>query len=213
MLVVSQERKETSPVSVLAPGHWDRQYQAGPVAWEPTRPSTELARVLRTWDIRPCRAIELGCGTGLNAVWLAGLGFRVTAIDLSPVAIRRARLRAVTAGTAVRFLAGDLRSWEKLDGPYDFFFDRGCYDVVRLADAAGYFHTLKHITRPGARGLVLAGNAGEDEDPAGPPVVSETEMRDVFRPLFEILQLRPFRFDLGSAGKRYLGWSCLVLRR
>src|SRR6516162_752409 len=118
---------------------WDERYAKGDTPWETGEPSSELQRVLAEIPIRPCRAIELGCGTGANAVWLAQQGFDVTAIDVSPVAVARAQERAAAAGVRARFLVADvLNPPAELTGPFDFFFDRGCYHVVRRVDAAAY---------------------------------------------------------------------------
>src|SRR5947209_8671417 len=107
-------------------GHWDERYVKGDVPWDTGRPSSELQRVVRSTPVAPCRALELGCGTGASAVWLAQQGFDVTAVDLSPVALERARRRADSARAAVRFVEADvLRPPEGLAGPFDFFFDRG----------------------------------------------------------------------------------------
>jgi 2-polyprenyl-3-methyl-5-hydroxy-6-metoxy-1,4-benzoquinol methylase len=199
---------------VLEPGHWDAQYRSGPLPWETGRPSSVLCHVIAQDGIRPCQAIELGCGTGANAVWLASQGFEVTAVDLSSVAIRRARHRATQSHVVIRLLTADLRSWDRLGGPYDFFFDRGCYHAVRLADAPAYFRTLEHITRPGTLGLVLVGRPGEPEDALGPPVVEEETVRMEFGAHFDILRLERFRFDAPSGrSRRYPAWSCLVRRR
>ncbi len=190
---------------------WDERYASGDTPWETGRPSSELERVLAEDAIRPGRALELGCGTGANAAWLARQGFDVTALDISPRAIEQARQRA--AGTAVHFLVADvLRPPAELVGPFDFFFDRGCYHVVRRDDPAAYLRTLARLTRPGTLGLVLAGNAREPHEP-GPPVVSEEQIRAELGPLFDIVRLREFRFDLSDAvGVRFLGWSCLLRR-
>ena len=196
--------------SVLEAEHWDVQYRSGPLPWETGRPSTELARVLTEWAVPPWRAIELGCGTGTNAIWLAARGFDVTAVDLSRLAIRQAVRRAARAGVVVHFQRGDLRDWRGLGGPFDFFFDRGCYHAVRLEDPDGYFATLDHVLRPGALGLILLGNDGEPEDGAGPPGVGAATIRREFGPHFDVLRLREFRFDAPPGGRRYLGWSCLV---
>lgn len=199
--------------AVLAPAHWDLQYRAGPVPWDTGRPEPELRRVLAERHVGPCRALELGCGTGTDAVWLAAHGFQVTAVDLSRVALWRARRRAAATGVRVRFLACDLRRWRRLGGPFDFFFDRGCYHAVRLDDADGYLATLEHVLRPGALGLVLLGNDREPEDGRGPPGVSEEAIRRELGRLFDVLHLREFRFDAPSGERRYLGWSGLLRRR
>jgi SAM-dependent methyltransferase len=193
--------------------HWDMQYRSGHVPWETDRPASELQRVRRTWQLAPSRAVDLGCGTGASAVWLAQQGFEVTAVDLSRCAIRSARRRAAPAGVDVDFRVGDLAASDLLRGPFDFFYDGGCYHAIRRGNAEGYFRTVERITRPGAWGLVLSGNAAEPEDKNGPPVLEEWEIRHEWGRAFDILQLCPFRFDPPRAGgKRYLGWSC-VLRR
>ena len=194
---------------------WDVHYEAELPPWETGRPSSELGRVLAEERIGPCRVIDLGCGSGINAVWLAGRGFEVTGVDFNRLAIEKARLRASGAGVAVRFLLADLLKFPGGEDPYPFFFDRGCYHVVRNDDLEAYLETLRRITAPGSMGLLLTGNAkAPSEKGQGPPVVSEEEIRRELGRNFEIVGLREFHFDSvdpGEAGP--LGWSCLVRRR
>lgn len=192
---------------------WEERYRTGETPWDTGQPSSELGRVLAEGLVKPGRAVELGCGTGTNAVWLAQQGFDVTAIDLSALALERARRRAEGAGARVRFLEGDvLHPPAELTGPFDFVFDRGCYHVVRRENVRDYLETLRRLTRPGTLALVLAGNAREPHDP-GPPVVSEEEIRTELGSLFDILHLREFRFDQAEGIPiRFLGWSCLLRR-
>ena len=190
---------------------WEERYRSGDTPWDTGRPSSELQRVIAEENIRPCRAIELGCGSGTNAVWLAQQGFDVTAVDLSSLAISRARERAAAEHAKVRFVCADVLNPPDL-GSYDFVFDRGCYHVVRRIDVQAYLRTLKLVTHPGTVGLVLAGNAREPHEP-GPPVVEERDIRDELGPVFEIVWLREFRFDqLEEGGVRFLAWSCFVRR-
>lgn len=193
---------------------WNERYEKGDTPWETGQPSSELNRVLAEVPIRPCRALELGCGTGSSAVWLAQQGFEITALDLSPQAIEKARQRAEAAGVNVRFLVADvLNPPPELANPFDFFFDRGCYHVVRRDDPEAYVRTLCRLTGPKALGLVLAGNAREPHDP-GPPVVREEEIRKELGSHFDLVHLREFRFDPNDAvPMRFLGWSCLLRRR
>src|SRR5262249_28109897 len=115
---------------------------------------------------------------------------------------------------SVRFLSADvLDPPDELGGPFDFFFDRGCYHVVRREDVGAYLGTLARLSQPSVQGLVLAGNAREPHEP-GPPVVSEAETRAELGTLFDIVALREFRFDqVEEVGLRFLGWSCLLRRR
>ena len=110
---------------------WNDRYRDGNLPWDTGRPSSELQRVLGRHPIEPCRALELGCGTGTNSVWLARQGFEVTGIDVAPLAVERAEKRAHAAGVAANFVAGDVLHLPDLGGPFAFFFDRGCYHAVR----------------------------------------------------------------------------------
>lgn len=187
---------------------WDDRYQNGELPWETGGPSTELQRVIRDEAVAPCRAVDLGCGTGTHAVWLAQQGFDVVGVDFSPTAVDRARRRAAQAGVAARFEVADVLALPDLGGPFAFFFDRGCYHVLRRGgQAAAYVRAVERITAPGARGLVLAGNAREKQEP-GPPVVTEAEFRADWSGPFEVDWLREFRFDQNLIDtSRPLGWA------
>src|SRR5262249_20828667 len=80
---------------------WNERHCRGG-AWAKTGPSQELQRVLKEGWIPPGRVLELGCGMGIDAVYLAPQGFDVTAVDASPLAVEQARARARTAGVSIR---------------------------------------------------------------------------------------------------------------
>ena len=189
---------------------WNESYRVGDLPWDTGRPSSELQRVVSQDSIQPCRALELGCGTGSNSVWLTQQGFEVTGIDVAPLAVEQAERRARAAGVKLQFIVADVFDLPELDGPFEFFFDRGCYHAVRRAASDEYAVAVAQQLASGARGLILAGNAREPHDP-GPPVVTEKEIRDELGPSFHILDLHEFRFDEApSFQARFLGWSCLV---
>jgi SAM-dependent methyltransferase len=194
--------------------HWNERYEKNDTPWDTGQPSSELQRVLAESGIKPCRALELGCGTGTSAVWLSQQGFAVTAVDVSPLAIECANQHAEAAGVRLHFLVADvLDPPTDLTGPFDFFFDRGCYHVVRRDNPEAYLETLRRLTRPGTVGLVLTGNAREPRQP-GPPVVSAEQIHAELGSLFDVVQLREFHFDqIEADGTQILGWSCLLRRR
>lgn len=191
---------------------WEKRYRTQDTPWDTGRSSTELRRVVAEDNVAPCATLEVGCGTGTNAVWLAGQGFAVTGVDVSPLAIERARHQAAAANVAGRFIVGDLLRTPELVGPFGFFFDRGVYHYLRTVDLPGYLRVLGQTLQPGATGLVLAGNARRGR--TGPPVVTEEEIRVELGTLFEIVRLREFHLDaVGDEGDTPLAWSCLLRRR
>lgn len=192
---------------------WNDSYRDGNLPWDTGRPSSELQRVVSRIAMQPCRALELGCGTGTNSVWLAQQGFEVTGIDVAPLAVEQAKKRAFGAGVQVHFAVADVFHLPDLDGPFAFFFDRGCYHAVRRSAPEKYAPAVARQLAPGGRSLILAGNAREPHDP-GPPVVTEEQIRDELGLAFQILDLQEFRFDEApGVPARFLGWSCLVEKR
>ena len=116
---------------------WDAAYRDGRRApWDISRPATDLKQAVENGTLRPCRVVELGCGPGNDAVYLAGRGFDVTAIDIAPTALSQAEKKAREAGVKVRWLHADVLNPPKLE-PFDLIYDRGCYHGLRQRNAAG----------------------------------------------------------------------------
>jgi len=196
------------------PAFWDARYDEGRTPWELDGPSPELLRVLDDERIAPGAALDLGCGSGGSSVGMAQRGFRVTGVDLSESALAKARARAEAAGVAIAFRQFDLLEGGDLRGPFDLVFDRGCYHHLRRIDREPYLALLRAVTPPGARMLLLAGNADEPMEP-GPPSVAAAPLVTELEPLFRVLSLRSMRFASvdGPDGRPPLGWSLFLERR
>jgi thioredoxin reductase/SAM-dependent methyltransferase len=97
---------------------WEERYRAQPAIWS-GRPNPQL--VAEATDLAPGRALDVGCGEGADAVWLARHGWRVTAVDIATTALDRAAAHATTAGVADRidWYHADLRAALPAPGPYD----------------------------------------------------------------------------------------------
>lgn len=190
---------------------FDRIYREGRPPWDTGRVSGELVRLVDEGAIRPCSTLELGCGTGADAVWLARHGFEVTAIDISPIAVERARLRGEQEDALVRFVTDDALEFARSAGSFDLVYDKGFYHHVRRTDLDRFLDILWRITRPGSFYLTLAGNA-DDRTEGGPPRVSEHNIHSELGRLLDVVQLRTFRFESPDRRKGYLAWSCLMKR-
>jgi SAM-dependent methyltransferase len=95
---------------------WDRRYAEVANLWS-AKPNRFL--VAEVEGLAPGRALDLACGEGQNAIWLATLGWRVDAVDYSPVAIAKARMRAERDGVDVAFAEADLVEYEPQSAAYD----------------------------------------------------------------------------------------------
>jgi len=214
------DRPATTPAGASPPPdpqlveRWDASYRDGRrPGWDTGRPSTELKRLFEQKLLRPGRVLELGCGTGVNAVYLASQGCDVTAIDLAPTALQTAKERAREAGVQVRWVQADVLAPPPLE-PFDLIFDRGCYHGVRRQNAAGYVETVKRLCRPGGRVLILAGNSNEPGPAYGPPRVDETELVSDFSAAFDFERLQEIRFDTADHNRPGAwAWSVLLRRK
>ncbi len=100
----------------MRPEDWDRRYAEKGLLWSAT---PNRALVAEAADLLPGRALDLACGEGRNAIWLAELGWRVTAVDFSEVAIAKARTKAAEHAVDVVFLCADLLDYEPEIHAYD----------------------------------------------------------------------------------------------
>ena len=129
---------------------WDARYSERDGAMWSGRPNGRL--VSEVADLTPGRALDVGCGEGADAIWLARRGWTVTGIDISDVAVGRAREAAELAGATVEWLSGDA-----LQTPFPArSFDLVSLQYPALPKAAGEaaVRTLLDAVRPG--GLLLA---------------------------------------------------------
>ncbi len=133
-------------------------YRFGRPRWDTAEPRPELEGLLP--GRRPGRALDLGCGTGTDAIYLASHGWEVTGVDFVPEAIATAQTRARAAGSTASFVAGDATRLRQagVSGPFDLMMDIGCYHAIpaRLRDA--YAAEVAAVARPGAD-FYLAGIA------------------------------------------------------
>jgi SAM-dependent methyltransferase len=190
---------------------WDVLYREGTPSWETGRPARELIRALDEGIVKPGTALEVGCGTGADAVYLAKRGFEVTAVDWSPTAVERARTRARLEGAPVRFVLDDVFDFVDSAGTFDLVYDAGFYHYVRQVDLSRYLDLLWRVTRPGSLFLALIGSDKEQAE-GGPPRVSRDEIRLELGRAFEFAHLRPCRIDSRDRENGYSGWSCLMKR-
>lgn len=151
-------------------------YLIGFTPWEDQPLPPELSALVEGPRARPPgRALDLGCGRGAHAVYLASHGWQVTGVDLVPAALAKARQRATDAGVDVKFLDGDVTRLDALGlAPgYDLFLDAGCFHGLSDPERAAYAQGVTALRgarsvmllfafKPGWRGPAPRGASAED---------------------------------------------------
>ncbi|MFB7734184.1 class I SAM-dependent methyltransferase [Streptomyces sp. NPDC056112] len=136
-----------------AAGWWDGFYadRTRPVPFFADKPDENLVEWLERGLIGGRRALDLGCGPGRNALYLAERGFEVDAVDLSPQAVAWARERARETGAEVRFLCQDAfgSAGSPLTGPYDLVYDSGCFHHLPPHRRISHLALLDRVLAPG----------------------------------------------------------------
>ena len=137
---------------------FDLRYRFGRPRWDTGIAPPELVAFVEGEQRSPGRALDLGCGTGTNVLYLAHHGWEAVGIDFSPTAIAAARRRARrdpgSAGTS--FLVGDVTHLPELGPPFDFALDMGCLHSIDAGGRPGYVEGLAARVRPGATYLLYA---------------------------------------------------------
>ena len=191
---------------------WDQRYVDNQVPWDSGTPDPHLRAVVGDHGITSGGALEIGCGTGTNAVWLAEGGFEVTGVDLSQTAIARAEAKAAAVGVNCQLLVADFLVDGVPGAPFDFVYDRGCFHVFDSAEERALFASrVGDLLAPGGVWHSLIGSTDGPTRDAGPPRRSAIEIAAALEPHFEILELRSTVFDQET--HRYARAWVLVARR
>ncbi len=192
---------------------FDERYKTGQTPWELERPDSNLKEIIKNENILPCKTLEIGCGTGSNAIWLAQNKFDVTGIDFSPLAIEKAKAKSRKQGVDIHFHVKDFFEHQKSESDFELIFDRGCFHSFdEKEDRKIFAKNVSLHLRGGGRWFSLLGNADDGPRDTGPPMRSALDIVSAVEPYFEILFLGAGRFD-SSREKPARCWKCLMRKR
>ena len=138
--------------------------------------------------------LDVGCGTGENALFLAEQGHETWGIDLSPRAIVSAREKARRRGLGVVFQVADALELERLDRVFDSVLDCGMFHTLDDDERVRYARSLGRVLRPGGSYFLMC-FCERERGKEGPRRVTQDEIRDVFRrPCWGVRDIRLARF-------------------
>lgn len=189
---------------------WNERYASGePLPWDTGEPDPQLVGMIESGAIRPGRTLEIGCGTGTNAIFLAQRGFNVLGIDISEIAVDKARAKA---HGLCRFEVVDILATAPPGGPFEFVFDRGCFHAFDDE------HERVRFVERVAAGLVehgvwlsLIGSTEGAAREEGPPRRSARDVMNAIEPSLEIVQFRSTEFSVCE--QQMKSWLCLSRKR
>jgi len=146
-------------MSTISPASdWDEHYQTGHLPWDTGAVESELVSIVKSLPAPPRRVVDVGCGTGTNAIYLAQQGAKVTGTDLSPKAIEMANAKARAANVAgVEFIACDILGDLRVPpASADFVFDRGCFHCMPAESRVTFAQRVHAMLAPAGRCIVVS---------------------------------------------------------
>jgi SAM-dependent methyltransferase len=189
---------------------FEATYQAGEPPWDIGRPQPEIVALAEAGEIVG-EVLDVGCGTGENALYLASLGKRVVGIDAAPTAIAKAREKAAARGLQVPFLVADALDLGKLRRRVETAIDCGMFHALDPGERRAYAQSLTEVLSPGGT-LILLCFSDEEPPGPGPHRIAEYEIGDAFRSIFVISRIRPGRFEANRPGGGAKAWVATLTR-
>lgn len=177
---------------------WDDAYARDvPAPWDIGRPQPAFVR-LAEQGLLAGQVLDSGCGTGEHTLLAAAHGADATGVDLSGLAIRRARDKAAERGLVARFEVGDALRLAELALTFDVIVDSGVFHVFDDEDRARYVTSLASVLRPGGH-CYLACFSDRQPGTWGPRRVSQDELRAAFSPGWAVVRIEATTFEVNEA--------------
>ena len=189
------------------------RYRTGQTPWAHARPDFNLIEMVQKHKITPSKVLDAGCGLGVESVWMAQSGFEVTATDIAPIAIEKARDSAQSTNLAINWLTMDLLSDSFDNDSFGFIFDRGFFHAFDLPEERTLIaQKFNRFLKTGGLWLTLMGNGDGVAERTGPPLRRASDLVVAAEPYFEILSLDVSVFGNESENPHKI-WRCLMRKR
>jgi cyclopropane fatty-acyl-phospholipid synthase-like methyltransferase len=187
---------------------FDKAYEGTP-PWDIGRPQKEIIRLESDGEIQRS-VLDVGCGTGEHALYLAQRGHEVWGVDSAAAAIERAKAKALQRGIGATFRLLDALHLEDLGRTFDTVIDTGLFHVFSDEERPRFVRSLGEVLRPGGDYFMMAFS---DLEPGsqGPRRVSQAEIRAAFSKGWKVEYIREAAFE-STFGHEARAWVARITR-
>ena len=176
---------------------WNEAYKGTP-PWDVGHPQSVSESLIKNGEIKPGRALDIGCGRGDNAIMLAINGCDVTGIDIVEDVITDAKAKAIKHHVKVNFVVGNVLQMDRLfmEAEFDLVIDSGLFHTMTDEERPVFTQQIHRVLKPGGKYFMLSFSDKEPEG-YGPRRISKAEIECTFTPLFNIIYIKDSAFDSG----------------
>lgn len=176
---------------------WEEQYRDDDVEtmpWFCPELDKDVAAAIKTLDIKPTNALDLGTGPGTQAIALGKLGFAATGTDISPSAVNKAKKRAEKEGISATFICDDVLNSQLEDG-FGLIMDRGCFHVLDAEQRQAYLQTVGRLLDQNGFLLLKTFHKQETSEEGPPNRFEASDIEEIFDSTFELIEYHDSQFE------------------
>jgi ubiquinone/menaquinone biosynthesis C-methylase UbiE len=185
---------------------WEDVYRTAP-PWDVGFPQPTIVELVKAGELDHGTVLDVGCGTGENALYLASKGFTVTGLDLASRAIEVAKRKAVERRLKANFRIGNVLTLDFEDCLFDNIIDSGLFHIFTDKDRHVYAGEVSRVLANGGLYFMLCFSDKEPTDWGGPRRVTREEIAKTFSPFLKINYIKETTFATRihkKGGKAYL---------
>lgn len=189
-----------------------KHYQNGFMPWVHEKPDFNLVEIVENWPIKSCNALEVGCGTGIDSIWLSQQGFQTSAIDFSPIAIDMANENAIKHKAEVDFQICDFINDKLKVNEYGLVFDRGVFHGFEEDERQKFVKRISYVLEENGLWLSFIKSADGDKIKTNSHYRTASEVVSAVEPYFKILAIQASYFGNEQKMSAKI-WVCLMRKR